>query len=58
MGKFLKIQEYAKNIDKEPRSIFHTYTTKAMFLCKRARPNIYQAIQIISSRVKYVNKVD
>jgi hypothetical protein len=53
--KLLKVQQDAKKLDEERRSIFHTYVMKAMFLCKRARPDIDQAITFLSSRVKDAN---
>jgi hypothetical protein len=56
--KLLKVQEDAKKLDEERRSIFHTYVMKAMFLCKRARPDIDQAIAFLSSRVKEANEGD
>jgi hypothetical protein len=56
--KLLKVQEDAKKLDEERRSIFHTYVMKAMFLCKRARPDIDQAIAFLSSRVNYANEGD
>jgi hypothetical protein len=34
--KLFKVQEDAKKLDKEQRSIFHTFVMKAMFMCKRA----------------------
>ena len=43
----LKIQEDAKNIDKEWRSIFQTYVMKAMCFCMRALPNRYQEIEFL-----------
>ena len=53
--KLLKVQEDAKKLEEEWRSIFLTYVMKAMFLCKRARPDIDQAIAFLSSRVKDTN---
>ena len=34
--KLLKVQEDAKKLEEERRSIFHTFVMKSMFLCKRA----------------------
>ena len=56
--KLLKVQEDAKKLEEERRSIFHTFMMKAMFLCKRARPDIDQAIAFLSSRVKDANEGD
>jgi hypothetical protein len=56
--KLLKVEKDAKKLEEERRSIFHTYVMKAMFLCKRARPDIDQAIAFLSSRVKDANEGD
>ena len=42
--------EDAKKLDEERRSIFHTFVMKAMFLCKRARPDIDLAISNLPSQ--------
>jgi hypothetical protein len=54
--KLLKVQKDAPKLKEERRSIFHTYVMKAMFLCKRARPDIDQGITFLSSRVKEANE--
>jgi hypothetical protein len=56
--KLLKVQEDAKKLEEERRSVFHTFVMKAMFLCKRARPDIDQAISFLSSRVRDANEGD
>jgi hypothetical protein len=56
--KLLKVQKDAKKLEEERHSIFHTYVMKAIFLCKRARPDIDQAITFLSSRVKDANEGD
>jgi hypothetical protein len=56
--KLLKVQQDAKKLEEERRSIFHTFVMKAMFLCKRARPDIDQAIAFLSSRVRDANEGD
>jgi hypothetical protein len=56
--KLFKVQEDAKKLDEERRSIFHTFVMKAMFTCKRARPDIEPAISFLSSRVNDPNKGD
>ena len=38
--------------------MFHTFAMKAMFLCKRARPDIDPATGFLSSRVKEPNEGD
>jgi hypothetical protein len=47
--KLLKIQEDAKKLNEERRSIFHTCVMKAMFLCKRSQPDIDPATAFLSS---------
>jgi hypothetical protein len=56
--KLFKVQEDAKKLEEARRSILHTYVMKAMFLCKRARPDIDPAIAFLSSRVKEANEGD
>jgi hypothetical protein len=38
--------------------IFHTFVAKGLFLCKRARPDIQQAILVLCTRVKDPNQAD
>ena len=52
----LKTQENAKKPDKEGHIIYSTYVTKEIFFCKRARPDIDQAVQLLSSGVKDNNE--
>ena len=47
-----------KKMEETRRGTFHTFVMKAMFLCKRARPDIEPAIAFLSSRVKEPNKGD
>jgi hypothetical protein len=54
----LKVQEDSKKQEEEQRSIFHAFMMKAMFLCKRARPHVDQAIAFLSSRVNGASKDD
>jgi hypothetical protein len=56
--KLFKVQEDVKKVDEERRSIFHTFVMKAMFMCKRARPDIEPAISFLSSRVNDANEGD
>ena len=39
-------------LDKEKAKIFHTWVAKALFACKRARPDIHTAVTILCTRVK------
>ena len=54
----LKIQEDGKKLDEEQCNIFYTYLMKAMILCNRARPHIYQVITFLSSIIKNANEGD
>jgi hypothetical protein len=38
--------------------VFHTFVAKGLFLCKRARPDIQQAISVLCTRVKDPNQAD
>lgn len=53
-----KVNDNANKIDKTKREVFHTFVMKAMFLCKRARPDIMPAICFLSSRVSEPNVDD
>ena len=56
--KLFKVNNESKHLDDERRAIFHTFVMKAMFLCKRARPDINPVIGFLSSRVKEPNEGD
>jgi hypothetical protein len=56
--KLFKVDEKSKILDKDRKAIFHTFVMKAMFLCKRGRPDISPAICFLSSRVKAPNEND
>jgi hypothetical protein len=45
-------------LDTKRSEIFHTFVAKGLFLCKRARPNIQQAILVLCTRVKDPNQAD
>jgi hypothetical protein len=45
-------------LDTKRSEIFHTFVAKGLFLCKRARPNIQQAISVLCTRVKDPNQAD
>jgi hypothetical protein len=45
-------------LDTKRSEIFHTFVVKGLFLCKRARPNIQQAILVLCTRVKDPNQAD
>jgi hypothetical protein len=56
--KLFNVDNESKNLDEERKGIFHTFVMKAMFLCKRARPDINPAIGFLSSRVIAPNEGD
>jgi hypothetical protein len=45
-------------LDTKRAEIFHTFVAKGLFLCKRARPDIQQAISVLCMRVRDPNQVD
>jgi hypothetical protein len=45
-------------LDTKRAEIFHTFIGKGLFLCKRARPDIQQAISVLCTRVRDPNQVD
>jgi hypothetical protein len=45
-------------LDMKRSEIFHTFVAKRIFLCKRARPDIQQAILVLRTRVRDPNQVD
>ena len=47
-----------KQIDKARSETFHTFVAKGLFLSKRARPDIQQAIAVLTTRVKAPNEAD
>jgi hypothetical protein len=56
--KLFKIDKTTKKLDNERKAILHTFVMKAMFLCKRARPDITTTIGFLSSRVKDLDEGD
>jgi hypothetical protein len=45
-------------LDTKRLEIFHTFVAKGLFLCKRARPDIQQAISVLCTRVRDLNQAD
>jgi hypothetical protein len=45
-------------LDTKRSEILHTFVAKGLFLCKRARPDIQQAILVLCMRVKDPNQAD
>ena len=44
-----------KPLDAKRAKLFHTYTMKGMYACKRGRPHIHTAIAILCTRVRDPN---
>jgi hypothetical protein len=47
-----------EKVDTKRSEIFHTFVAKGLFLYKRARPDIQQAISVLCTRVKDPNQAD
>jgi len=47
-----------KDLDVSRKEMYHTYVAKAMFMSKRARPDIHQVVAFLSTRVKQPNESD
>jgi hypothetical protein len=45
-------------LDTKRAEMFHTFMAKGLFLCKRARPDIQQAILVLCTRVRDPNQAD
>jgi hypothetical protein len=45
-------------MDTKRSEIFHTFVANGLFLCKRARPDIQQAISVLYTSVKDPNQAD
>ena len=56
--KLFKVDETSKKLDDARRETFHSFVMKAMFLCKRGRPDVQPAISFLASRVKEPNEGD
>lgn len=48
----------SKPLEKSKAEIFHTMVAKALFLCKRARPDIQPTVAFLCTRVKNPNQGD
>ena len=53
-----KVNEDGKKLDEEKAQQFHTTVAKALFLCKRARPDIQVAVAFLTTRVTEPNEED
>jgi hypothetical protein len=48
----------SKALSPEQAELFHTFVAKALFMCKRARPDIHTAVAVLCTRVKKPNQDD
>lgn len=46
------VREDCEKLSKEKALIFHNATAKALYLCKRARPDIQTAVSFLTTRMK------
>ena len=46
-----KMNDDVRKLNKEIKKIFHTYTAKSLFLCKRERPDIQTTVAFLITRV-------
>ena len=56
--KLFKVNETVSKLDEAKRAIFHTFVMKAMFLCKRARPDVEPAVSFLSTRTSKPDESD
>ena len=56
--KLFKIDKMSKPLNYEKAKIFHTYTMKLMFLCKKERQDIQPAVAYLSTRTTKPNNND
>jgi hypothetical protein len=57
-NKLMKVDVTSKHLDVEKKAIFHTFTIKAMFLCKRGRPDVSPGVGFFTGRVKEPREQD
>jgi hypothetical protein len=46
------VDENSPKVDEKRAQFFHTYVTKTLFICKRARPDLQTAVVFLCKRVK------
>jgi hypothetical protein len=52
------VDEDSPRVSKEKAQFFHTYVAKALFLCKRARPDLQTAVAFLCTGVKSCKEDD
>ena len=53
-----QVSEEPNHLDEKTAQFFHHYEAKALFLCKRARPDLQTAVAFLSTRVKKPDQDD
>ena len=56
--KLFKVNESVNKLNEAKRAIFHTFVMKAMFLCKRARPDVEPVVSFLSTRTNKPDESD
>ena len=56
--KLFKVSTSSKKLDKQRKAEFHTFVMKAMFLSKRARPDIQPVVSFLSTRTTEPDESD
>jgi hypothetical protein len=57
-GNLFKADTNSPNLSKEKAELFHTFVSKGLFLCKRARSDIQPAIAFLTTLVNGPNQGD
>ena len=47
-----KVDENSPKVDEKRAQLYHTYTAKTLFICKRARPHLQTTVSFLCKRVK------
>ena len=56
--RLFKVDETSKALDEKKAKTLYTFVMKAMFVCKRARPDIQPAVAFLATRVKHPTEQD
>ena len=53
-----KVRDNQPKLDEQKAQVFHTFTAKALFATKRARPDIYTSVAFLTTRVIFPDEDD
>ena len=53
-----KVRDDQPKLDEQKAQVFHTFTAKALFATKRARPDIHTSVAFLTTRVICPDKDD